>query len=105
LHDGVLVGLALLATGFDPRAAVLPSLIGYAGTAITAWWLVWRLGRDDAALGSLLGATLAAVFVLVSPSGRAFATDVMIEGPGACVTLIALCAAVRAEQQPSAMRW
>ncbi len=101
LHDGAMVGLAMLLSGFDVRMAVLPSLLSYAGTAVLAFLLARRL----VVRGGSVAGVVAALFVLVSPAGRAFATDVMIEGPGACLTLLALYAAIQVEQRGAPREW
>lgn len=100
LHDCVMVGLTMLLTGLNPKAAVLPDLLCFAGTAIAAF-LLTRALTDEGTLGGLVAAGL----VLISPAMRAFATDVMIESAGACFTLVALCAAVRALQDDSPRAW
>jgi len=101
LHDGVLVGVAMLVTGLDPRAAVLPSAAAFAGTAVLALVLTRRLLPRWGNLGGAFAATL----VLVSPALRAFSTDVMIESSGAFWTLLVLYAAVRVRQGPSVGAW
>lgn len=101
LHDGVMVGLAMMLSGLDPRFGVLPSLACFAATALIAFRLAGRLVYHGASAAGLV----AALFVLVSPAGRAFATDVMIEGPGAFFTLAALYAAVIVRQRGNAEDW
>jgi hypothetical protein len=101
LHDGMLIGIAMLLSGSDPRAAVLPSLVAFAGTAILAFLITRRLVTRWRNLGGALAASL----VLVSPTMRAFATDVMIESTGAFFTLLVVYAAVRIRQFPSARAW
>lgn len=101
LHDGVLVGTSLIVCGMDIRSAVLPSLVGFAFTAIFAFMLTRMLLNDVSPLAGLFAATL----VLVSPAQRGFATDVMLESLGACLTLAALVAAVRVNQGDSPANW
>lgn len=101
LHDGVLVGIAILISGSDPRAAVLPSLLAFVGTSVLAFLMTRRLVPRWRNLGGALAASL----VLVSPTMRAFATDVMIESSGAFFILLVLYAAIRVQQQPSAPAW
>lgn len=89
LH-ALLVGGVLAVAGPDYRLAVLPSLAAWGVTALVAFLLARRLSPRG---GDLAGA-LAALFVLASPAHRAFATDVMLESLGACLTLATLYAAV-----------
>lgn len=100
LHDGVLVGISMLVSGLDPRAAVIPDLVCFVATAVLAFLLVGELS-DEGITGGLVAGTL----VLVSPAMRAFATDVMIEGAGACFTLLTLYAAVRLSRDDSSRAW
>jgi len=101
LHDGVLVAGSLMLSGMDVRYAVWPSLIGFAGTIILAFLLTRMLVNGD---GTLAG-SFAAMLVLVSPAQRAFATDVMLESLGACLTLAALYGAVKVKQVDSPDHW
>ena len=94
LHDGLLVGAALLLGNGDERWAVLPSLAAWAGSAVFAFLLARRCAP---AAGPVAG-LLAALFVLVSPAQRAFATDVMLESAGACLSLACLYLYVAALQ-------
>lgn len=99
LHDGLFVGAALLLGRGDERWAVLPSLLGWAGAAVFAALLARRaLGPG----GGTVAGLLAALFVLVSPAQRAFATDVMLESLGACLTLVCLFCYVRVRQDGTA---
>jgi len=102
LHDGLLVGAALLLGGGDARWAVLPSLIAWIGAAVYAFLLARRCSPSGGSIAGLL----AALFVLVSPAQRAYATDVMIESLGACLSVACLYYYVAAEQDrtPSAYR-
>jgi hypothetical protein len=85
LH-GVLLAGVLLIGGFDYHFAVLPSLAGFVGTAVFGFLAARRAaGRA----GNLAGFA-AAVFILASPAHRAFATDIMLESLGACLTLMVL---------------
>jgi len=101
LHDGVLVGGVLVVTGPNPRFAVVPSLVAFAGTAVIAFVLARRLMDRWGNLAGIVAATL----VLVSPAMRAYSTDVMIESSGAFFTLLVLYAAVRVAQRPSLGAW
>lgn len=96
LH-GILVGLVLAVFGPDQRLAILPSLVGWIGTALFGF-LAAR--RAAGAYGNWAG-LLAAVFILASPAHRAFATDTMLESLGACLTLMCLYYYLRAVQQPA----
>lgn len=96
LH-GVLVGVVLAVAGPDYRLAVLPSLTAWAASAL----LAFLLGRRLAPRGGNLAGAAAALFVLASPAHHAFATDVMLESLGACLTLATLYAAVRLVQTGS----
>lgn len=85
LH-GMLAATALLVGGLDYRLAVLPSLAGWAGTVLFGFLLARRAVRRG---GNLAGLT-AAFFLLASPSHRAYASDIMLESLGACLSLAAL---------------
>jgi hypothetical protein len=102
LH-GLLLSPLLAIEGFDYRLAVLPSLLGWAGTAIVAFLLARRCLPESGELAGLVAATL----VLASPLHRGFATDVMLESLGACLTLLTLYLYVRTVQdgQLSLCRW
>jgi hypothetical protein len=100
LH-GVLAGTFLLLGGLDYRLAVLPSLAGWAGTALFGFLLARRAVPRG---GNLAGLT-AAVFILASPSHRAYATDVMLESLGACLSLAALYCYLVAVQSGGGSSW
>jgi hypothetical protein len=85
LHGAVLAPI-LVVGGFDYRLAVLPSLAGWMGAAVFGF-LVAR--RAVAGHGNVAG-LVAALFILGSPAHRAFATDIMLESLGACLTLAVL---------------
>jgi hypothetical protein len=95
LHDLVLVGLV---AGLGPKYAVLPGLLSYVALAVLAFLLTRRLAGP-------VGGAVAACLCLASPAVRAFATDVMLEGPGAAATLGALYAAVRARDDDTPGAW
>ncbi len=101
LH-GLLAGLCLWLGGEDERWAVIPSLIGWVGSALFAFLLARRMSPRNGSIAGLL----AALFVLVSPAHRLYATDVMLESLGACLTLACLYFYVAAtqEQTPTAFR-
>jgi hypothetical protein len=99
LH-GVLAAGVLLIGGADYRLAVLPSLAAWVATIV----LAFLVGRRAAASNRTFTGLIAAVFVAASPAHRAFATDIMLESVGACLTLAALyfyLAAVQAPTHPS----
>jgi hypothetical protein len=100
LH-GVLAGTVLLLGGLDYRLAVLPSLAGWVGTALFGFLIARRAVPRG---GNLAGWT-AAVFVLASPSHRAYATDVMLESLGACLSLAALYFYLVAVQSRGESKW
>jgi hypothetical protein len=104
LH-GLIVSGVLLVGGLDYRLAVLPNLAG--------WVLMVLFGflcarRAVPRAGNLAG--LAAVFFLItSPAHRAYATDIMLESLGACLSLAVLYAYLCTVQAEShsvrAARW
>ncbi|HZU36882.1 MAG TPA: hypothetical protein VFA18_13265, partial [Gemmataceae bacterium] len=94
LH-ALLVGLCLTVGGIDYRLAVLPSLLGWVGTAVFAF----LAARRAVSRGGNAAGLVAALFVLVSPAHRAFATDIMLESLGACLTVAALYAYLAAVQE------
>ena len=85
LH-GMLLSIVLLIGGPDHRLAVLPSLAGWIGMVYFGFLLARRIvPRYGNSAG--LAATL---FLIASPAHRAYATDIMLESLGACLTLAAL---------------
>jgi hypothetical protein len=100
LH-GVLAGAVLLVGGLDYRLAVLPSLAGWVGAALFAFLLARRAVRR----GGNLAGLAAAVFVLASPSHHAYATDVMLESLGACLSLSALYFYLATVQSGGGSKW
>jgi hypothetical protein len=95
---GVLTSLILLVAGLDYRFAVMPSLVGWAGTAVFGFLAARRMAPR---YGDLAGVA-AALWILASPAHRAFAADVMLESLGACLTLAVLYFYLRAAQDRSA---
>jgi hypothetical protein len=87
LH-GVLAAVVVLVGGLDYRLAVLPSLVGWVGSVV----LVFLAARRAAGRGSNLAGAVAALFLAASPAHRAYATDVMLESLGACLSLAVLYA-------------
>jgi len=88
-------GIVLAVGGLDYRLAVLPSMMAWVLSGLFAFLLARRLVRH----GRLLAGFLAALLVLTSPAHRAFASDIMLESLGACLSLAALYCAVRAYQE------
>ncbi len=85
LH-GLLAASLLLVGGLDYRLAVLPSLAGWIGAVLFAFLTARRMVER----GGNTAGLLAALFVAASPAHRAFATDIMLEGLGAGLSLAAL---------------
>ena len=85
LH-GLVLSIVLLVGKLDYRLAVLPSLIGWIFSVVLSFLLARRLVRTGGHFAGLLAAT----FFLVSSAHRAFATDIMLESLGACLTLLSL---------------
>jgi hypothetical protein len=100
LH-GVLAAAVLASGGLDDRLAVLPSLVGWVGAAVFAF----LTARRAVPRGGNLAGTVAALFVLASPAHRAYATDVMLESLGACLTAAALYAYLVAKQSDGTSPW
>jgi hypothetical protein len=99
----LVTGIVLAISGPDYRFAVLTSLAAWVAAAIGAF-LVAR--RTTPIAGNLAG-FVAAVLVMASPAFQAFATDIMLEGPGAFLSLAVVYAYLRARQEPSPgnFRW
>jgi hypothetical protein len=85
--------------GPDYRLAVLPSLAAWVATAVLGFLIARRAVRRG---GNLAGAA-AALFILASPAYKAFATDIMLESLGACLTLLALYCYLRTIQTGSVL--
>jgi hypothetical protein len=100
LH-GVLAAGVLLVGGLDYRLAVLPSLVAWAGAVL----LAFLVARRAAARGGTVAGLVAAFFLLSSPSHRAYATDIMLESLGACLSLLAVYCYLVTVQAPAAARW
>jgi hypothetical protein len=96
LH-GVVAAGALLAGGLDYRVAVLPNLAGWVATVL----LAFLVGRRCLPRGGTLAGLAAALFAAASPAHRAYATDVMLESLGACLTLLVCYSYLRAAQSPA----
>lgn len=100
LH-GLLVGLIVAVTGPDFRLGVLPSLAGWVLAAI----LSFLVARRMVARGGNLAGFVAALFILTSPAHQSFATDIMLESLGACLSLWVLHRYLVAVQEPSKGAW
>jgi hypothetical protein len=85
LHP-ILLSCVLLCGGFDYRLGVLPSLAGWAATAVFGF----LAARRALPRGGNVAGLAAAILVLASPAHRAFATDIMLESLGACLSLAAV---------------
>jgi hypothetical protein len=96
LH-GIVAGAVLLIGGPDYRLAVLPSLAAWVATIV----LAFLVGRRAAVSHRTFTGLIATLFVAASPAHRAFATDIMLEGLGACLTLLALYFYLAAVQSPA----
>ncbi|HVS38713.1 MAG TPA: hypothetical protein VMS17_24365 [Gemmataceae bacterium] len=99
----LLTGLILAVGGPDYRLAALTSIAAWVGTALFAF----LAARRTAPQGGNLAGCVAAVLVMASPAFHAFATDIMLEGSGACLSLAVVYGYLRARQTPSpgAFRW
>lgn len=93
LH-GIVEAFVLLAGGMDYRVGVFPSLAAWIGTAV----LGSLLARRALPRGGNFAGLVAALFILASPAHRAYATDVMLESMGACLSLLAVYAYLVAVQ-------
>jgi hypothetical protein len=88
--DPLVEACVQLAAGPDYRLAVLPSLAAWVLTVVLGCLLARRLLPAGGAAAGLV----AAAFIAASPAHRAFATDAMLESPGACLTLLCVYAYV-----------
>jgi hypothetical protein len=95
LH-GVLLGFVQIIGGIDYRLGVLPSLAGWVLTALFGFLLARRV----APVGGKLAGLFAALFIMASPAHHAFATDIMLESLGACLSLLVLYCYVVTVQAP-----
>ena len=100
LH-GVLAAAVLLAAGPDYRWAVLPSVVGWVAAVFFACLSARRAVRRGRDLAGLV----AALFVLVSPAYRAYATDVMLESLGTGLSMAALYCYLTTVQGRGASPW
>jgi hypothetical protein len=95
LH-GLLAAVVLLFGGLDCRVAVLPNVAAWVGTVVFGF----LTARRALPHGGITAGLAAALFIAASPAHRAFATDVMLESLGACLSLAVLYAYLRAVQAP-----
>jgi hypothetical protein len=102
LH-GLLVAAVLCVAGPDYRLAVLPSLAAWVGTALFGF----LAARRATPRGGNLAGLIAALFILASPAHHAFATDIMLESLGACLSLLVVYLYLVAVQENSvwSCRW
>jgi hypothetical protein len=100
LH-GILAAGTMLIGGRDYRIAVLPNLAAWIGTVV----LAFLAARRAAPCGRVLAGLVAVLFVAASPAHRAYATDVMLESLGACLTLAVLYAYLVAVQSDGDSPW
>lgn len=100
LH-GVILGIIVAITGPDFRVGVLPSLVGWVGTALFAFLAARRMCPR----GGNVAGFVAALFVLTSPGHQAFATEIMLESLGACLSLAVLHRYLVAVQEPTRRNW
>lgn len=94
LHP-LVTGFLMALGGLDGNVAVLPSLIAWIGCGVFAFLIV-RLAVPS---GGNLAGLIAALFIFSSPAYRAFATDVMLESPGSCLSLGAIYFWMRLNQK------
>jgi hypothetical protein len=85
LH-GVLSAAVLVVGGLDYRLAVLPSLVAWVGTVVFGF----LVARRAVPRGGNLAGLVAVLFIAASPAHRAYATDIMLESTGACLSLAVL---------------
>jgi hypothetical protein len=96
LHPA-LVAIVELSAGPNVKLGVLPSVLGWFGAAVFAFLLPRRACPE----GGTWAGVVAAALVLASPAHRAYATDIMLESSGACLTLAILYAYLIWVQEPS----
>jgi len=98
-----LAAAVLTVGGDDYRLAVLPSLAAWVGTVL----LGFLVARRATSRGGNVAGLAAALLLLASGAHRAFATDVMLESLGACLSLLGLYLYLVTVQgtSPRAGRW
>jgi hypothetical protein len=87
--------------GFHYPLAALVSLAGWIGTVILAFLLARRIAPSHGNTAGLF----AAACIISSPPFQAYATDIMLESLGACLTLLAFYLYSRATDTSQATRW
>jgi hypothetical protein len=99
----LVTGVVLAIGGPDYRLAVLTSIAAWVAAAL----LAFLVARRAAPVGGNLAGFVAGLLVMASPAFHAYATDIMLEGPGACLSLAAVYAYQRARQEESraGLRW
>jgi len=85
LHSILSASIQLL-FGPDYRLAIVPSWLAWIGSAVFGFLLARRM----APRGGNMAGLVTALFILVSPAHRAYATDIMLESLGACLSLLCL---------------
>ncbi len=106
LH-GLLASAPIALAGIDFRAAIAPSLLGFAATIVFGFLAARRAAPR---FGSAAG-LVSAVFIAASPAHQRFAADVMLESLGAGLTLaclyffLGLLEETRAAARAAAARW
>ena len=101
VHDLVLATVLLLG-GPDHRLGILPSLTGWAATAMLTWLIACRLDADS--IARVTAGAVAVAFVLGSPAFRLLGADVMLEGLGSALTAFALYTYLRCAEAPGEPR-
>jgi hypothetical protein len=96
-----LAAATILVGGRDYRLAVLPNVVAWAGMVVLGFLTV----RRAVPRGGSLGGLVAVMFVAASPAHRAYATDIMLESLGACLTLAVVYAYLAAVQNDGASPW
>jgi hypothetical protein len=98
--QGLVTAAILMVGGLDYRLGVLPSLAGWVGTVFFGYLLAKRAVPQ----GGVMAGLVAALFIAASPAHRAYATDIMLESVGACLTLVVLyCYLVLVQSRPQAV--
>ena len=103
LH-GLMVMVTQLVSGNDWRLAVLPSLTGW----ILMLWCVWFTAQKIATPTGIpwVAGSVGLIFAVLSPAGRLYGTEIMLESLGAGLTMAVLaCYASAVEQRDSRERW
>ncbi len=102
LH-AIVLALVLAACGPDHRLAILPSLLGWS-VAVLLTGLVASRAASRAGPCWVAGAVGVAL-AMASPAFRLLGSDVMLEGLGAALTMLALYAYLRCADSSTGRRW